>query len=261
MTANNLVKIGFIGDVHAAPVALGNMADAVTNNNFDHYLQICRYFDHTIQLGDFGFNPAYSLLAKSGLNSANHVILGGNHDDYTNEYDTATRKHMFFNQTAHFLGDYGVHVISRTHDKRFVPELEQLRLNTATGADLRIFYVRGGRSIDRATRIHGVDWWPEEELSASHMIDALMAYTAEKPRIVVSHECPAFMIENLIPEPKIYNGAVVKPSNTAKMLEQMWKKHQPDLWIFGHHHLSNGIKYEDTLFVCVDKLHVASIGW
>lgn len=140
------IHLRLIGDVHGYK---------------QRYLKRCRKAEHTIQLGDHGFN--YDHLTE--LEPSKHKLLGGNHDNY----DKITN-------WPHYLGDYGLHQI---------PEL---------GC---IFFIRGGFSLDRAYRTGGVDWWPDEEMSMKRCFEALSLYESVKPSFVVSHECPLEVISFL----------------------------------------------------------------
>ncbi len=137
--------ITFIGDVHG---------------KFEHYLNLIKGCEYSIQLGDFGFD--WSCL--NGIDATHHKILGGNHDNY-NECI----------KYPHYLGDYGL-----------------IHLN-----NLNVFFVRGALSIDRDFRREGVSWWRQEELSMRKCYEALDHYKEVKPNIVISHACPTSIIEEV----------------------------------------------------------------
>jgi 3',5'-cyclic AMP phosphodiesterase CpdA len=184
------------------------------------YLNITNDIEYSIQIGDLGFD--YSGL--EALNPLKHKVLAGNHDNY------AKNGNVFINQTPHFLGDYGVHT---------VPGIGSF------------FFVRGGRSIDRNMRIEGHSWWPDEELSYSEAFKALDLYNETKPNLVLSHECPAsvidFMSDNEL-------RSTIKPSLTANLLDNMFQSHQPRMWFFGHHHKHFSTVINRTYFHCLQEL-------
>jgi hypothetical protein len=145
-------NLRIIGDVHG---------------HSDSYLRLILKAEHTIQVGDLGFD--YSFL--SGVDARQHWIVAGNHDNYDDMVNW-----------SHFLGDYGVHSVPGFGD---------------------IFFVRGGISIDRHLRTEGVSWWRDEELSMKRCYEALAEYTRIKPHFVVSHECPRTIVPHVMMSPNI----------------------------------------------------------
>jgi len=105
-----------------------------------------------------------------------------------------------------------------------------------------IFFISGAFSIDKDERTIGFDWWDDEELSYQELEKVISLYEESKPNVVVSHDCPA----------DIYNffGYVGK-SRTAQALQSMFQIHQPDKWIFGHHHIDFMSHYDGTEFHCL----------
>jgi predicted phosphodiesterase len=196
-----------IGDVHG---------------KIGEYLALARESDMSLQVGDLGFN--YKMLHDLPVDS--HKVVAGNHDNYSVEDG------RFFMQTAHFLGDFGIHNFAGIGD---------------------IFFVRGGRSIDRDQRTPMVDWWPEEELSADKRHEALLEYIRVKPDIVVTHECPASIIGH-VSRISSWNGSPIEPSDTSRLLDSMMELHSPRLWFFGHFHKSWRCKLLGTEFICLDEL-------
>jgi hypothetical protein len=135
----------------------------------------------------------------------------------------------FVVQTDHFLGDYGVHTVPGYGD---------------------IFFVRGGRSIDWQYRVEGRTWWRDEELSYAECLKAFELYKEVKPKAVFTHECPADIIE-LLAGFKTWDGKLILPSLTANMLNLMFDHHQPERWIFGHHHKNWSEVVKGTQFRCL----------
>lgn len=183
------------------------------------YSRIADQAEYSIQVGDMGFD--YSGLNQ--LDSEKHKVLGGNHDNYE-IYDG-----VFINQTKHFLGDYGIYN---------VPGIAP------------IFFVRGGNSIDKNSRTLGLDWWPEEEMTYLEMQECLNEYIKLKPNFVVSHECPESIIK-YVSTLDSWDGEPIKPSATAKLLQQMFEAHQPEVWVFGHHHKPWFKIIDKTMFKCL----------
>jgi predicted phosphodiesterase len=149
-----------------------------------------------VHLGDLGFAREWRKAARI----SNLHVVAGNHDEIP-----------IARTTPVWLGDYG--------------DLGE-RIAGADG----VFFVRGALSIDRDLRIEGLDWWPEEELSYGELQEAIDFYTAMRPRVVLSHDCP--LVINHI----LYGGETI-PSRTATALWRMLQAHEPEVWYFGHHHV------------------------
>lgn len=190
-------NLRIIGDVHGY---------------YAHYHRLIRKARSTVQVGDFGSD--YKTLA--GIDSGQHRILGGNHDNYDD-----------MGNWPHFLGDYGVHHIEGFGD---------------------IFFIRGGLSIDRHMRIEGVSWWRDEELGLRKCCEVLRAYKNIKPDFVVTHECPCSIV------PHVTESTLIIPSRTNQLLEQCFIAHQPKKWVFGHYHKSWNKIINGTQFTCLDEL-------
>jgi len=151
-----------------------------------------------------------------------HIIIGGNHDNYD-----------ICHKYPHFLGDYGY-------------------ISNFNGIDF--FYYRGAYSIDRQHRTIGIDWWKDEQVSIDGFMKARELYRTIKPDIVIAHDCPDFMVSKyLSPYAKIYENI------TNWALEELYKIHQPKLFIHGHYHKSITTIYGKTKFVCLNELETYDI--
>lgn len=180
------------------------------HGDYDYYKRLIKDCDYSIQLGDLGLN--YTPLI--GKLKSTDFLLGGNHDNY----DQINSKIL-----PNFLGDFGT-----------------LKID-----NLDIFYVRGGRSIDKDQRIIGVSWWEQEELSWTQLQECIDLYLKTKPQFVISHECPSEIIQFL-------NGYRIPPSRTSTALQMMWQNHKPQKWYFGHHHTFFKENILDTDFTCLN---------
>ena len=177
--------------------------------------------DEIIQVGDLGIGfPEGDLRGPDPVDFGyNFKFIRGNHDN-----PEACKNH------CNYLGDFGV-------------------------TDEGIGFISGAWSIDRIRRIHGVDWWPEEELSIIQMNAFLDLYEREKPEVMVSHDCPFFLYGDIL---KTYYK---EPNRTATILESAFRIHQPRLWVFGHHHKRRNITIEHTQFVCLNELDTLDTEW
>lgn len=180
------------------------------------YKQLLHKHDpaYSIQLGDFGFKKEHDWHCKY-INDPRHKILFGNHDyaPYVNK--------------PHSLGDFGS--IFSGH----------------------IFTIRGADSIDRARRIEGRDWWPEEEIGFAEWDRVIEEYAKIKPRIVLSHDCPQLIREQFF--------GIHDASRTSQGLQACFDIHRPDLWVFGHHHRSVSDDVFGTTFRCLAELEIMEI--
>jgi hypothetical protein len=74
-------------------------------------------------------------------------------------------------------------------------------------------------------------------------------YREIKPDIFLAHDCPDFMVPEYIgPHAKRYENI------TGWALVELYKIHQPKLFIHGHYHVSKTTQYGDTKFVCLNEL-------
>lgn len=182
------------------------------------YIRLAGAAQHSIQVGDLGFDYG----GVEVLDPTKHRFVGGNHDNYT----TIDGGFTFCNMPPHYLGDFGL------IDLPGIP---------------KTFFMRGARSVDKESRIVGVTWWEDEELRYRRMNEAIQAFSDLKPEMVISHECPAFLV-NEVTRWKV----PLKPSNTAFALEAMFTNHQPKVWIFGHFHNDWSMTFKGTYFRCLD---------
>ena len=148
-------------------------------------------------------------------------IVSGNHDNMDKII-----------HIPHYLGDYGY--------------------TTVNGVSF--FFYRGAYSIDRQYRTVGIDWWEDEQLSIDQFMKARELYRQIKPDIFLAHDCPDFMVPQYIgPYAKRYENI------TGWALGELYKIHEPKLFIHGHYHVSKTTQYGDTKFVCLNELETYEI--
>ena len=111
--------------------------------------------------------------------------------------------------------------------------------------------IRGAWSIDKARRIEGRDWFANEELTYQEGLIAFDAYVQMKPKIVISHDCPDSIRQTFF--------GITEKSNTSNLLQAMFEAHQPELWIFGHHHKHRDSEIFGTRFICLEELETFEI--
>ena len=116
------------------------------------------------------------------------------------------------------------------------------------GSHQFMFWVSGAWSIDQNFRTEGVSWWRDEELSYADGQKALADYIAAKPRLVISHDGPS----SLFVEDGPMELWQFRPSTTATLLQAMYEAHQPEAWLFGHHHERKDFTLGMTRFRCLN---------
>ena len=207
------------------------------HGKFGQYVNVARKYEHTLQLGDMGFD--YDKLNEccilEGLASDKHKFFGGNHDNY----DT-------YHEQPNSLGDFGP---------------EEL-------GGREFFYVRGAFSIDREYRLNRlkttglISWWEEEQLSNTDMFDCSNNYGLIKPDTVITHTCPD-EIAAIIGNPDILvrygHDPKTHTTHTQQILQAMFDVHKPKLWIFGHFHKSVDFEHKGTRFICLSELEAIEI--
>ena len=115
-----------------------------------------------------------------------------------------------------------------------------------------VMFIGGAVSIDKQYRIEGYSWWPEEELSITELNDLVDVYVRVKPRVMVTHDCPMEVGEEILRS--AYNSRDKLQSRTCQALQAMWSAHSPELWCFGHWHVSFDHVLRGTRFVCLNEL-------
>ncbi len=185
------------------------------HGKIDCYWKIIQqYKGSTITVGDFGFKKQHWWHSLA-LDSNKHKVNFGNHDDTT------------FLKHPHSLGNYSY--------------------DPATG----IFTMRGAFSIDKINRIEGLDWFADEELNYGEILEALDCYLLNKPKIVITHDCPHEVRRMLF--------GIEQKCITCNGLQSMFESHKPDIWIFGHHHESVTKIILGTKFICLNELETIDI--
>ena len=177
----------------------------------DEYLAIASKKEFSVQVGDMGFS--YDHLDK--LNPENHKFFPGNHEHF---------EKLKYNPPKHYLGRFGSYELG----------------------GIKFFWIGGGYSVDKKYRVEGRDWFPEEELSFAEQKACHEMYMDIKPNFVLSHDCPESVKHFFLT-----NDWKLEPSNTNLMLQVFFHAHKPKFWVFGHHHVSYRVDYENTQFICL----------
>lgn len=109
------------------------------------------------------------------------------------------------------------------------------------------FFIRGAYSIDWKYRVLGKTWFKEEQFTHEEFDQCLDAYLQAKPKILITHDCPVDVILHIHGDYRFYNS-------TSNFFQALFDMHKPELWIFGHHHISIDVIIKGTRFVCLAEL-------
>lgn len=122
-----------------------------------------------------------------------------------------------------------------------------------------VMFVGGAWSIDYQWRTKGYDLWDDEELSYEELNRAIDIYDMIRPRVMVTHDCPLSVSEELfIKRGKSLSGTQYH-TRTGAALQEMFEMHKPKLWIFGHWHCDADEVINGTRFICLNELSYADI--
>lgn len=122
------------------------------------------------------------------------------------------------------------------------------------GPETGTMFIGGADSIDKSLRIKGYSWWADEELSYAELGALMDQYERLKPRIMVTHDAPQSIANEVIRPMLMQNYAKFEATRTRQALQIMFQCHQPELWIFGHYHVSFDHVINGTRFICLAEL-------
>jgi len=119
-----------------------------------------------------------------------------------------------------------------------------------------IFFMGGATSIDKHSRVEGVEYWPGEEMPIKAQMEMIDRYEAivqsgEDIKAIVSHEVPENIARIIFADrlERLNEG-----SRTRQALEALHTIYSPPLWIFGHWHKSVDTVIDGTRFICLNEL-------
>ena len=99
-----------------------------------------------------------------------------------------------------------------------------------------VLFIGGAKSIDKLYRTHGLDWFPEENISHPEMtqiLEAIEAYGPENIHTVITHEAAeGFDVR----EACLLTGGKLFIDSNMKFLREVLHTVAPDRWFFGHYH-------------------------
>jgi Icc-related predicted phosphoesterase len=188
--------IAFIGDVHRSFDRLALLVAALPT-------QVAA----VVQVGDLGLRPQDVADSARPIQLPNRPVLyiDGNHD------------HDPWYRGLDVPTEMGPNLI-------FVPRGTILDLDNR-----RVAFLGGGDSIiDRAQRREGVDWWPDEQVTAR---DVARLGGVRNVDILVSHTPPA----------PVYPSFGLRPDPSSQAVEQAWEMLGRPATVCGHLHRARAV--------------------
>jgi calcineurin-like phosphoesterase family protein len=185
-----------------------------------------------VQLGDFGFlwpghdqlQDLSDMLVGLGITMR---FVDGNHDDHPR-----LRKYV----SACVATTIAPNVIYQPRGS--VHEDED---------GTRFLFLGGAPSIDRANRLPGLSWWPEEIITEAEF---KRARSAKGPiHVIVTHDAPAFPPGF---SGKGYPNYQIAQLRSMKIVDALIKKHRPLRLIHGHWHTRATTQRGTTLVEALD---------
>lgn len=123
-----------------------------------------------------------------------------------------------------------------------------------------VMFIGGAWSIDNPDappgwykRSENYDWWADEECSDEQFEQMLDVYKMVKPRVMITHDCPAKVSYPMFWGSGFINGPVY-PNRTSAWFDQFIDAYEPDEWYFGHWHKTMAHKHGRTMFQCIGEL-------
>lgn len=111
-------------------------------------------------------------------------------------------------------------------------------------------YIPAGSMYKGLFCIGGADHYPGRPGEPAVLVDfddVRREYLEAKPQIVVTHTCPEIAGDVLT-----YGAYTSMPMEA--FLQSLWEEHRPDLWVFGHWHMSRAFSLGGTEFRCLNTL-------
>lgn len=184
------------------------------HRDFDRYeAQLRESPEPSVQLGDMGIFTSKDVARVTELHAdGNSHFIEGNHDD--------------IRRCQHVPG--------------YRPRGSVISIEGRV-----VFFFGGALSIDKAQRTPGHDWFPTEQGSEAEMITSESIYSTMQPDVVITHDAPLEALGRFYREHPVYLN------RTTKFLSRLLEIHQPETWIFGHHHRYFHTNLAGTDFYCV----------
>ena len=193
-----------------------------------------------VQLGDFGygwdivedgcrFTKKVSLAAQAA--GIPIYWIDGNHENFD---------HLEMSANIH-----GGNPVELEPGVRYLPRGTVLVLN-----GMKALAVGGGYSIDKAYRVPGVTWWPQEETT---FVDVEIARNIGPVDVVLAHDVCKTGFEIMRTLSAGLNVSMPAPARNRALLEFVLDSGRPSFWFHGHYHMSYHAPYGGTIFRGLNK--------
>lgn len=153
----------------------------------------------------------------------------------------------------------GHRFIRGNHDNPAICKTMSGYINDGT-VENDVMFIGGAWSIDNPNappgwykRTAGYDWWPEEECSDEQFQQMLDVYKTMKPRVMITHDCPAKVSYPMFWGTGFIKGPVY-PNRTSAWFDRFIDAHEPEFWFFGHWHKTMCYQHGKTTFICLGEL-------
>lgn len=193
------------------------------HGKFKRYSKIIEECSESVQVGDMGIGFRHYITGSPLANPPYNKMISGNH-----------------------------RFIRGNHDNPNTCRNHKMWIKDGTVEDSTM-YIGGALSIDKHLRHEGYDWWSDEELSYTELSVISERYCDEKPKLVVSHECPEIVART------IFSVNIEYPSITRQAFQTMFEMYRPEVWIFGHWHQSKDMTILGTRFICLNELEYVDL--
>lgn len=196
---------------------------------FNDYQHFTKEAERSIQLGDFGIGMGPEKYWHEKVNeyhgTGQHRFIRGNHD----------------------------------HPERCKADMVGYIPDGTIEND--VMFVGGAWSIDHDYRTPGIDLWSDEECSQNEFDQFLSMYEINRPRVMISHDCPTLVAYYMFLRSRrsTYGGSKIHLTRTAENLQRMFEIHQPEEWYFGHWHHSVQMNINGTKFTCLGILDTMEV--
>jgi hypothetical protein len=199
--------------------------------------------DVLIQLGDFGWvwnhfgvdDLQEEMLDAFAKLPFSFAVIPGNHENYDVIFDLPMTEKW----------GAPVRVLEREGGEIYFLERGESYLINGK----RILAIGGALSIDKHSRIPGVEYWEQELLTKkeeNRALDNIEKY--KKFDYILTHTCPERVLEQFIPPNFSHLGAVYCP--VSKFLDIVQDEAEFGEWHFGHMHFDHEIEENGDYFRC-----------
>ncbi|MEV4735179.1 metallophosphoesterase [Microbacterium sp. LWO14-1.2] len=222
-------RVAVVGDIHGDFRWLDIVARAVQTLAPD--------VTTMLQLGDWAMDPGMTDEALDGTGIERVYVTLGNHEPW--------------GQINPLLNAHPGCAIRVSEITWILPRPARLTIGGRS-----VLSLGGAVSVDRAWRVEGVSWWPDEEITRDHVAAAIAGGPAD---LMLTHESPAGTPVRAVREILRTNpfgfpdDARANSATSRARVAKVWNIVYPELLIHGHMHAPGGGQTEDGL-------RVASLG-